>query len=187
MTLTERLAKVRLLVCDFDGVFTDNHVYTFADGSEAVRTSRADGIGIERLKKLGVHVEVLTSEPPGIVDVRCQKLGVSVSHTGSAHNKLLILDALINLRSDFSYETTAYIGNDVNDLRCLRAVGFAFIPRQSELSQQMFRIPGAVECAPGGEGAVREICDLIAHGIEASHSMDSGELGPKSYIQDYSA
>ena len=87
MNLQERLASIKLLAMDFDGVFSDNHVYTFADGSEAIRTSRADGIGLERLRKLGVRLVVITGEPEGIVDVRCQKLGLEVCHAGNVSRR----------------------------------------------------------------------------------------------------
>ena len=168
MTLQEHLAKVKLLACDFDGVFTDNHVYTFLDGSEAIRTSRAEGIGIERLKALGVRVVVITSEPQGIVDVRCKKLGLAVYRPEHWHrNKLDLLKELTT-----NLETTAYIGNDMNDLECLQAVGVPILVGDAE-ERVKSALDGKTEHGyltterTGGAGAVREVCDLIADAIEA--------------------
>lgn len=169
MTLQERLARVKLLCCDWDGCFTDNHVYTFGDGSEAIRTSRADGIGIERLKKLGVRIIVITSEPPftaghrSIVDVRCAKLGLEVRHAIPPIDKLA---HLYTLSDDF--EEVAYLGNDINDLPCLRVAGVPILVNDAEPAlHKVFSTPGGPYLSRGGgDGAVREVADLIADAIE---------------------
>ena len=185
MTLQDRLARVKLLALDFDGVMTDNHVYTFADGSEAVRTSRADGIGIERLKALGIRVVVITSEPPftaghrSICDVRCAKLGLQVAHVNNGFTKLDILKSYMSIYPQLEMAEVAYVGNDVNDLECLQAIGVPFIPRDATEQLQralgcyfqeralMPTVPnGKMTEANGGDGAVREVADLIADAIE---------------------
>ena len=192
MTLQQRLARIKLLVCDFDGVFTDNNVYTFADGSEAIRTSRADGIGIERLKMLGVRVLVVTGELEGIVDVRCKKLGLQVIHADMV-TKRQWLDRLLDSfwaaqDTPLRMDNIAYIGNDVNDLECLRAVGVPLVVADAEtalVKVGALRTPNEAYAdhwdgslywlghayqltRNGGDGAVREACDLIADAIEAA-------------------
>ena len=177
MTLQERLSRVKLLALDFDGVVSDGFVHTFADGSEAVRTSRVDGIGIERLKALGVRVVVITGEPQGIVDVRCAKLGLHVEH---GEPKIERLRAVAEYHR-ISLDECAYIGNDVNDLECLQAVGMPFVTYDCHpnlaaalgLSRSWHLSDTAkaeVTTAHGGDGAVREVCDLIADAIEADRA-----------------
>ena len=155
------LGQIKLLVLDFDGVLTDNHVYTFSDGSEAVRSYRGDGLGIERLKGLGVVVLVLSGETSPVVGARCRKLGVK--YLDSLRNKR---GALIFWSGDYHVAMTdiAYLGNDMNDLDCLRIVGFPFIVADAEpaLRAALRDIPVRVTERKGGQGAVREVCDLIA-------------------------
>ena len=77
-TLAALIRKVRLVVFDFDGVFTDNTVMVSEDGSESVSCWRGDGLGLRALKDLGVEVFVLSMETNRVVSVRCQKLAVPV-------------------------------------------------------------------------------------------------------------
>ncbi len=70
------MLNVRLAVFDFDGVFTDNCVYMFEDGREAVRCSRADGLGLRRLERAGVEPLVLSTERNRVVGARCAKLKI---------------------------------------------------------------------------------------------------------------
>jgi 3-deoxy-D-manno-octulosonate 8-phosphate phosphatase (KDO 8-P phosphatase) len=68
------MARVRLAVFDFDGVLTDNRVYVFEDGREAVACWRSDGFGLVRLQQTGVRVMVLSTEVNPVVSARCRKL-----------------------------------------------------------------------------------------------------------------
>ena len=180
MNLQERLAQVKLLAMDWDGIFTDNHVWTFADGSEAIRTSRAEGIGLERLRNLGVRLVVITGEPEGVVDVRCKKLGLEVCHAVGGITKAGILNEIAtDYRRAVPYEQIAYIGNDMNDLDCLKAVGVPIVPNDAAKSLldawgRWWARPAAASEVfmtdhNGGDGAVREACDKIADAIEAPH------------------
>src|SRR5437867_12013267 len=74
--LRDQVRRVRLVIFDFDGVFTDNLVYVLDDGSEAVRCSRADGIGLRKLERLGIEPLVLSTETNPVVAARCRKLQV---------------------------------------------------------------------------------------------------------------
>src|SRR5713101_7078233 len=74
--LTQLIRAIRLVVFDFDGVFTDNMVYVFEDGREAVRCSRADGIGLRKLDKANVQTVILSTEVNPVVTARSQKLGI---------------------------------------------------------------------------------------------------------------
>jgi YrbI family 3-deoxy-D-manno-octulosonate 8-phosphate phosphatase len=150
------LQAVRLAVFDFDGVFTDNHVWVDEHGGESVRCSRADGFGLARLREVGVGAVILTTEKVPIAVARAKKLEVDCRH--GLGDKLAALREEAERRG-VTLEQTAYLGNDANDADCLRAVGLPVCPADAW--------PEVVELARwtlgrrGGEGCVREFCDAV--------------------------
>jgi N-acylneuraminate cytidylyltransferase len=150
------LHDIRLLALDFDGVMTDNRVLTDQDGREAVWANRGDGWGIARVREAGVQVLVISTEENPVVAARCRKLQIEALH-GCA-DKLLALQEIARQRNLGASEI-AYIGNDVNDLDCLRWVGAAFVVADSVPAVRA--VARHVTRAPGGHGAVREVCDMI--------------------------
>ena len=154
--LQVRLSAVRFIAFDFDGVFTDNMVYVFEDGSESVRCSRADGIGLRKLERLGIEPFILSSEPNPVVAERSRKL--AVCYQQGCEDKLAALQALLSQRG-LSAAQAAFVGNDINDLAVLQFVGLAIVVQDSHpdiLPYAAFKTQ-----RPGGHGAVREICDLF--------------------------
>ncbi len=152
------LASVRFAVFDFDGVFTDNHVWVDGEGRETVRCSRADGLGLRRLRDVGVNALVVSLETAPVVGARARKLGVECVQ--GVEDKLTLLREQAAARG-VALEETAYVGNDINDVECLEAVGLPVVPADAW--------PEAVELASwvltraGGEGCVREFCDAVWH------------------------
>ena len=73
-SLEELILRVRLIAFDFDGVFTDNMVYVFEDGTEAVRCFRSDGIGLQKLKRAGIKTVIISTEANPVVSARARKL-----------------------------------------------------------------------------------------------------------------
>jgi YrbI family 3-deoxy-D-manno-octulosonate 8-phosphate phosphatase len=147
---------IGLLVFDFDGVLTDNRVYVFEDGREAVACNRGDGMGLSMLRTAGVPIAVLSTEQNSVVDARCRKLQLECKHGLS--DKRAALTALAR-EKNVDLQHVVYVGNDVNDVGCMDAAGFAIAvadahPRARERAD-------LVLSARGGEGAVRELCDLI--------------------------
>ena len=154
--LAARIRKIRLVVFDFDGVFTDNMVYVFADGTESVRCFRSDGIGLAKLKRLGIETVIISTETNPIVAVRSKKLGIHCVH--GCDDKCEALDKIIGEKG-LSLEEVAYVGNDVNDEPCLSCVGLPIVVQDAHadvLSYALYRTK-----TPGGHGAVREVCDLF--------------------------
>jgi N-acylneuraminate cytidylyltransferase len=149
------LAPVRLLVFDFDGVFTDNRVYVDQSGVESVSCSRADGLGIERLLDHGFDAAVLSTETNSVVAARCRKLNLPVQQ-GLKEKAQALRDLVATKGRDM--KQVAYIGNDVNDLECLRIAGVAVAPADAHPAVR--RVVDLVLRKPGGHGAVREICEL---------------------------
>jgi len=150
------LARVRLLVLDFDGVMTDNRVLVTEAGEEAVVCHRGDGWGIARLRDAGVPVVVISTETNGVVAARCRKLGIEC--TDACDDKLAALEA-IAVRRRVSASEVAYVGNDVNDLACLRWVGWPIAVSDAE--PEVRAAARLVTTHAGGYGAVREVADWI--------------------------
>jgi len=149
-------AQVKLAVFDFDGVFTDNRVLVFQDGGEAVFCNRSDGLGLEMLRRSGVQVLVLSKEKNPVVSARCRKLALECRQGIDLKAAVLREEAE---KRGIDLAQTAYLGNDVNDLECLRLVGLPACvadayPEVKAVSRHCTR-------APGGFGAVREFCDLL--------------------------
>jgi N-acylneuraminate cytidylyltransferase len=150
------LGGIELLVFDFDGVMTDNRVLVFEDGREAVLCNRGDGMGLEMLRKAGVPLAVISKEINPVVGARCRKL--QIPYLQGIEDKLR---ALAKMAADRRLELAqvAYMGNDVNDLQCMRAVGLAIAPGDSH--PEALQAAGLITSAHGGFGAVREVCDLL--------------------------
>jgi 3-deoxy-D-manno-octulosonate 8-phosphate phosphatase KdsC-like HAD superfamily phosphatase len=74
--IDEIIGRIRLIAFDFDGVFTDNMVYVFENGTEAVRCFRSDGIGLHKLKKLGIDTVIISTEANPVVSARARKLKI---------------------------------------------------------------------------------------------------------------
>jgi YrbI family 3-deoxy-D-manno-octulosonate 8-phosphate phosphatase len=150
---------VELVVFDFDGVMTDNTVTVTDTGSEAVRCHRGDGWGIARLREAEVSMMVLSTEANPVVAARCTKLGLPC-HQGvgdkAAHLATFLREQQIPSAN------VVYVGNDVNDLSCLRLVGYPVAV--ADAHPAVLAASRLVLTQRGGHGAVREFCDrLLAH------------------------
>ena len=151
-----RLRRVRALVLDFDGVLTDNTVFVHQDGSESVRCWRGDGIGLAALRRIGISVFILSTEVNPVVSARARKLDIPVVQ--GCEDKGRCLDAILAEQS-LSAEEVAYVGNDTNDLPCLRKVGVPIVVADAHADTEVHAVHRTA--AAGGRGAVREVCDLL--------------------------
>lgn len=152
-------AGFKALVMDFDGVFTDDRVLVDQDGKEAVFASRSDGMGLGRLRKFtDIRMLILSKEPNPVVSARGKKLAIEVRQ--GIDDKLPELDRWLT-EHGISRAETIYMGNDVNDLDCMKAVGFAVAP--ADARPEAKAVARHITKADGGRGALRELCeDLIA-------------------------
>ena len=156
-SLKNLIRTIRLVAFDFDGVFTDNSVYVSQDGTESIRCSRSDGIGLRKLDNLGIPTIIISSEVNPVVSVRSKKLMVRCIQ--GVNDKAKTLE---EVATDMSLELKqmAFVGNDVNDLPALNTVGLPIVVQDAHADV----IPYAKYRTetPGGYGAVREVCDIIA-------------------------
>jgi len=150
------LKKIKFIVFDFDGVFTDNKVIVNEKGEEAVVCTRADGLGLEKLKSLGVETLILSTEKNRVVAQRAKKLKIKCI-TG-CKNKMERLLAEIRKRK-IPLSQVAYVGNDINDADCLKIVGLPIVV--ADAHKDVLPLAALITKLSGGNGAVREVCDLI--------------------------
>ena len=156
---------IAAVVLDFDGVFTDNKVIVFQDGREAVVCDRGDGWGLAQLKRLGVRILVLSTEENPVVQARCDKLVIACMH--GIQDKLTALMAWLGANK-IDISQVVYVGNDVNDLACLRAVGCGIaVCNAHPRAQAAAKI---VLSASGGQGAIREITELIEEKLDVENN-----------------
>ena len=151
------MRSVRLVLLDFDGVLTDNRVIVSESGEESVVCSRADGIGIARLRSHGVPCCVVSSEENAVVERRCEKLGVRCFR--GVKSKVEVA-AVLGAELGVPPEEMLFVGNDVNDLDLLEFVGLGVAV--ADAVPEVLQVAGLVLESRGGFGAVREICDLVA-------------------------
>lgn len=151
-------ATIQVVAFDFDGVFTDNTVYVTQDGIESVRCWRSDGIGLSRLRGVGVEPLILSTELNPVVGVRAKKLKTECIQ-GIEDKAAAIVDFCRARGVDPA--CAAFVGNDVNDIPAFKAVGLPIAV--SDSYPEIFAHVLYRTATPGGHGAVREVCDLIFH------------------------
>ena len=168
-SLRQAVQQVALVAFDFDGVFTDNSVYVFEDGHEAVRCWRSDGIGLAQLRRLGFRLIILSTEVNPVVARRSEKLEIECRQ--GLENKLDALEQIVDAQG-LTPAQVAYVGNDINDLDCLKYVGVPIVVQDAHPAVLAYAIYQTN--TPGGYGAVREICDLLV-------SVRTSQTEPMTY------
>jgi 3-deoxy-D-manno-octulosonate 8-phosphate phosphatase (KDO 8-P phosphatase) len=152
-----RAARVKLMIFDVDGILTDGSLHFGPDG-EALKTFNVlDGHGIKLLQQSGVATAIISARQSPIVVRRATDLGITHLQQG-VHDKRAAFEQLL-AECGATYEACGFIGDDVIDLPILLRAGFAAsVPNgHPEVRQRVHYVTEA----PGGRGAVREICDLI--------------------------
>ncbi len=159
--------KVDLVVFDFDGVMTDNRVWVDANGRELVSANRGDGWGLARLKETGVQIVVLSTETDPVVAARCRKLGIEAIR--GIKDKTKALRELMESRG-IEPNQTIYLGNDVNDVGCFPLVACALVVEDAHPEAQSQA--DIILTKRGGQGAVRELCDILIKNIEETSTNE---------------
>ena len=155
--LNEKAKKIKLVGTDIDGVWTDSRMYITPDGEWMKAFSTYDGMATAMLKEKGIIVAILTGENSDVVIARAKKLQIDEVYVDE-HEKLKRLTYLTK-KYDITMDEVAYIGDDVNDLEVLKAVGFSALAGNSPIQDQF--TPDYVTTRHGGNGAFREFADII--------------------------
>ncbi len=152
-----RLAAVRAVVMDFDGVHTDNLVLTDQNGIESVRTSRGDGMGIAMLRDSGRYqMMILSKERNPVVLKRAEKLQLEVFH--AVDDKVAALNDWLAERG-LGWDQLLYVGNDVNDRAAMERAGLSACP--SDAHSDILGMADWILPHPGGKGALRALSDTL--------------------------
>jgi 3-deoxy-D-manno-octulosonate 8-phosphate phosphatase (KDO 8-P phosphatase) len=157
-----KLKQIKLLLLDVDGVLTDGSVIYNDDTSESKVFNVKDGLGLKLLIKAGISVGLVTGRTSKALHRRCDDLGIKYVYDGVEH-KAHLLD---RITADTGIETknTAFVGDDLPDIPLMKMVGFSIAV--ADAHDTVREHSDWVTSAPGGRGAVREVCDALlkAHG-----------------------
>ena len=156
-TLVERANDIRLLVLDVDGVLTDGRLYFSARGEEMKCFHVRDGAGIVQLLRAGLQIAVISGRQSRAVEQRMTELGVTWLRQGVG-DKLTALHELLDILG-LGPQAVACVGDDTPDLPLLEAARLAVAVADAHPSVKTHA--HFVTQAVGGQGAVREVCDLI--------------------------
>lgn len=163
--LLERARRIKLLLLDVDGVLTDGKLYFSNSGDELKTFCTLDGHGIKLLQGSGVKVGIITGRTSTLVAKRAKDLGIELLIQGREDKWAALQE---NMDNSISLEEIAFMGDDWPDLSVMSRVGLALTVPNAHLSvadrahwQSRFH---------GGQGAVREACDLI---MQAQGTFDS--------------
>ena len=156
-SLVARIKKIKLLGTDVDGVLTDSGMYYSDNDDEMKKFSTRDGMGMVLLRNHGIKVAIITSEDTKMVERRAAKLKISDLIQGS-RDKVASMEILLK-RHALGWAEVAYIGDDVNDIELLKRVGFAATPADGTVQNK--KVAHYITKKKGGEGCVREVCDMI--------------------------
>lgn len=156
LSLTARLRRVRLLLCDVDGVMTDGSVF-MGPGGEFKQYNVPDGLGLMLLRRSGIQVGWISARPSPATEIRARDLQIDFLMQPT-DGKVPEAEKLLR-KLNLDWERIGYVGDDVLDLGMLRRAGVAFVPANGVAEAKA--LAHRVTAAAGGHGAVREVSELI--------------------------
>lgn len=163
-SIRQRAAKIRLLVLDVDGVLTDGRLYFGADGEMLKAFHVRDGAGIVQLRKAGIDIAVISGRRSAAVDYRMQELGVRHVKQGVADKQVVLRELLSEL--NLSTQVVACMGDDTPDIPMFALAQLAVAV--ADAHPEVRATAHLITQLSGGQGAVREVCDLILSQLPTS-------------------
>jgi 3-deoxy-D-manno-octulosonate 8-phosphate phosphatase (KDO 8-P phosphatase) len=157
MDITERASKVRLFIMDVDGVLTDSKIVYDNFGDELKNFNALDGFGLLLLKRAGIPVVWFTVRPCRAVSRRAGELFIKRVYN-IKKDKTYYFEKVLK-KWKISEQEVCYIGDDVDDIGPVRRAGFSVSVKNS--AEDLKKISHIVTSANGGEGAIREVCDMV--------------------------
>jgi len=164
--LVEKAKKLKLLILDVDGVLTDGKLFFDNQGNEYKSFHARDGHGIKLLRQTGVEVAVISGRKSASVALRMKNLGIEHVYQGHEH-KVAAFNEIIE-KLAITPEQAAHVGDDVLDLPVMIRAGLAIAVNDANFAVK--QRADWITTLPGGQGAVREVCDLI---MQAQGTFDS--------------
>ena len=158
--LLELAGGIRLLLSDIDGCWTDGTIQFDRHGNESVNFFAHDGYGVKELQRAGIEVAAISGRNNPAVAARAKQLGIREIHLGVA-DKTVIAEKLV-LDRGLSRDQVAALGDDLPDLPLFQAAALTFAPPRA--TETIRNLAVHVTSAFGGNGALREVCDLLLLG-----------------------
>lgn len=153
----DRLKTVKVLALDVDGILTDCKIWLDTDGEWRRTFSIRDGWGIKRIQNAGYKVGLITASKAADIRARAKSLQLDFFFEGSLDKEPAFAE--LQKSMGLAPNQIAYMGDDLPDIPLLRQVGFAAtVPDAIDDVKSLVHY---VTQRPGGNGAVREVCDLI--------------------------
>ena len=153
----DELRDIQMLLLDVDGVLTDGRIAYTSDGEEIKTFNVRDGLGIRMLLAAGVRIGVVTGRSSPALNRRCQELGIDPVYDGVT-DKAAVVDRIM-AETGVQSEGLAFVGDDLPDRPLMRAVGVPIAV--ADAHPAVIRTARWTTLAPGGRGAVREVCEKI--------------------------
>ncbi|MGN0674292.1 MAG: HAD-IIIA family hydrolase [Oscillospiraceae bacterium] len=150
---TKTARKIKMLLTDCDGCLTDGGMYYSENGDELKKFNTRDGVAFAMLKEKGIVTGIITGENVELNRRRAEKLHVDELHMG-IKDKLAVVKSLAE-KYNISLDEIAYIGDDINDLSVIKAVGFSCCPKDAA-EEVTGEVDYAASCV-GGRGVIREV------------------------------
>jgi len=166
----QEIIDVDAVATDFDGVHTDDRAVIDSVGSEMVTVSRSDGMGVGLLRTAGIPMFIVSSEANPVVAARARKLEIEFRQ-GRQYKRGSL--EKWSRRINVPLERIAYLGNDVNDLSCMEAVGWPIAV--ADAHPEVLRAARVILDTRGGQGAVRELADRVLRGRTTSENTREWE------------
>jgi len=156
-SLIKKIKAVKLFILDVDGVMTDGSIIYDDDGKEIKIFDVKDGHGIKLLMRAGIDVAIITARESQVVLHRAKNLGIDMVYQ-KAMDKVEAFNEILQ-KKQLSEKEVAYVGDELVDIPLLRKVGFAAAVKDAVEDLKMY--VDFITEKNGGQGAVREICELI--------------------------
>lgn len=156
-SMEKNIPEIKMFLTDCDGCLTDAGMYYSEFGDELKKFNTKDGMAFVKLHERGVITGIITGEDVALNKRRAEKLKLDILESG-CRNKAMIIQKLCE-KYDISPENVLYIGDDINDLNAMKIVGFSACP--ADAVSQVKAVADYVAETKGGEGAIREIVDML--------------------------
>ena len=156
-TIINKAKNIKLLILDVDGVMTDGGIILSDTNSESKKFFAQDGHGIMIIRELGVEVAIISGRYSKAVEHRGKELGFTTI-IQSSRNKLL--DYEKNFSKKYALTDVCFVGDDVVDISLLKSVGLSITVPNANYNG-LLKYSDWMTPRKGGNGAVRDVCDLI--------------------------
>ena len=167
------IPEIKMFLTDCDGCLTDGGMYYSENGDELKRFNTLDGMGLRLLREKGILTGIITGENRELNRRRMKKMNLDIYEEGVT-DKLAVVRCLCEKYS-ISLQNVAYVGDDINDLAVIRAVGFGCsVPNGIQNVKEAAKY---VTHRAGGQGAVREVADMVLN------CMDNGKRRERENIR----